>query len=153
MLTTVPPPPASAGLAAWLGRGFAAAGLGLVPWLFFLVHALPPATRAAGWPAAWAGLDALEALGLLTTGMALIRRCTWLCLPAAITATLLIVDAWFDITTSASGPAVTAAVAMAVFPELPAAVLCAVLAVRTLPCSAPRDSPGARARGRPTRPP
>jgi hypothetical protein len=122
----------------------------MVPWLFFLVHALPPATRAAGWPAAWAGLDALEALGLLTTGMALIRRCTWLCLPAAITATLLIVDAWFDITTSAS-------VAMAVFPELPAAVLCAVLAVRTVPCSAPRDSgplpsPPSSATVRPVRP-
>jgi hypothetical protein len=110
----------------------------MVPWLFFLAGTLAPATRAVHWPAAWTGLDSLEALGLLATGVALIRRCSWLCLPAAITATLLIVDAWFDITTSASGSAVTAAVAMAIFPELPTAVLCAVLAVRTAPCSAPR---------------
>jgi hypothetical protein len=124
----------------WLGCGFAVAGLSMVPWLVFLADTLPRVAQAAHWPAAWVGLDGLEAIGLLTTGLALIRRSSWVCLPAAITATLLVVDAWFDITTSASGSAVTTAVAMAVFSELPAAVLCAVLAVRTAPRSAPRES-------------
>lgn len=32
--------------------------------------AAPPAIRAAHWPAAWAGLDALEATGLMATGVA-----------------------------------------------------------------------------------
>jgi DNA-binding PadR family transcriptional regulator len=105
----------------------------MIPWVFILACSLPPAIRAAHWSTAWAGLDALEAAGLMTTGAALIGRCSWLRLPAAVTSTLLVVDAWFDITTSAPGHAATVAIAMAVFPELPIAGLCAVLAIRHAP--------------------
>ena len=98
--------------------------------------------RAAHWAAAWAGLDGLEAVGLITTGVSLIRRYSWLCLPAAVTSTLLVVDAWFDVATSASGSAATAAIAMAVFPELPMAGLCAMLAVRNAPGRTLRRQPG-----------
>ena len=122
---------------SWLGRGVLLAGLAMIPWVLILACSLPPTIRAAHWSAAWAGLDALEAAGLMTTGAALIGRCSWLCLPAAITSTLLVADAWFDITTSAPGHAATVAIAMAVFPELPIAGLCAVLAIRHLPgCTA-----------------
>jgi hypothetical protein len=117
----------------WLGRGVLMAGLAMIPWVFILACSLPPATRAAHWPAAWAGLDALEAAGLMATGVALIGRYSWLCLPAAVTSTLLVIDTWFDITTSAPGPAATVAIAMAIFPELPMAGLCAVLAIRHAP--------------------
>jgi hypothetical protein len=117
----------------WLGRGLLTAGLVMIPWVFILACSLPPAIRAAHWPAAWAGLDALEAAGLMATGVALIGRYSWLCLPAAVTSTLLVIDAWFDITTSAPGPAATVAIAMAIFPELPMAGLCAVLAIRHAP--------------------
>jgi hypothetical protein len=129
---------------SWLGRGLLIAGLGMIPWVLVLACTLPSATRAAHWAAAWAGLDGLEAVGLITTGVALIRRYSWLCLPAAVTSTLLLVDAWFDIATSAPGPAATAAIAMAVFPELPMAGLCAVLAIRNAPGCTPcyrRESP------------
>jgi hypothetical protein len=54
-------------------------------------------------------------------------------LPAAITATLLVIDAWFDVTTSAPGSAATEAIAMAVFPELPMAGLCVLLAMLNAP--------------------
>jgi DNA-binding PadR family transcriptional regulator len=118
---------------SWLGRGVLIAGLAMIPWVFILACSLPSAIRAAHWSTAWAGLDALEAAGLMTTGAALIGRCSWLCLPAAITSTLLVVDAWFDITTSAPGHAATVATAMAVFPELPIAGLCAALAIRHAP--------------------
>ncbi len=118
---------------SWLGRAVLIAGLAMIPWVFILACSLPPATRAAHWSTAWAGLDGLEAVGLITTGVALIGRYGWLCLPAAVTSTLLVIDAWFDVTTSAPGPAVTAAVAMAVLPELPMAGLCAVLAIRHAP--------------------
>jgi hypothetical protein len=122
-----------------LGRGVLAAGLAMIPWVFILACSLPSTTRAVHWSTAWAGLDALEAVGLMTTGVALIGRRSWLCLPAAITSALLVVDAWFDITTSAPGPAATVAIAMAVFPELPMAGLCAVLAIRHAPgCTARR---------------
>lgn len=118
---------------SWLGRGVLIAGLAMVPWVFILACSLPSTTRAAHWSTAWAGLDGLEAVGLMTTGVALIRGYSWLCLPAAVTSTLLVVDAWFDVATSAPGPAVGAATAMAVFPELPMAGLCAVLAIRNAP--------------------
>jgi hypothetical protein len=117
----------------WLGRGVLIAGLAMIPWVFILACSLPPTMRAAHWPAAWAGLDAAEAIGLMTTGVAMIGRDSWLCLPAAVTSTLLVIDAWFDITTSAPGRAATAAIALAVFPELPMAGLCAVLAIRHAP--------------------
>ena len=122
---------------SWLGRGVLIAGLAMIPWVLILACSLPPTIRAAHWSTAWAGLDALEAAGLMTTGAALIGRCSWLCLPAAITSTLLVADAWFDITTSAPGHAATVAIAMAVFPELPLAGLCAALAIRHAPgCTA-----------------
>lgn len=116
----------------WLGRGLVVVGAGMVPWLLVLARTLPASPRAAHWPIAWVGLDGLEALGLLVTGVALIRRRSWLCLAAAVTATLLVVDAWFDVITSAPGSATAVAIAMAACPELPMAVLCAVLAVRSL---------------------
>jgi len=118
---------------SWLGRGVLIAGLATIPWVLILACSLPPTIRAAHWSTAWAGLDALEAAGLMTTGAALIGRCSWPGLPAAITSRLLVVDAWFDITTSAPGHAATVAIAMAVFPELPIAGLCAVLAIRHAP--------------------
>ena len=125
---------------SWLGRGILLAGLGMIPWAFILASTLPSTTRAEHWPAAWAGLDGMEATALITTGVALIRRHRWLCLPAAITSTLLLIDAWFDIATSAPGSAVMVAIGTAVFPELPMAGLCAVLAVRNPPVPPPAPS-------------
>jgi len=49
-------------------------------------------------------------------------------LTAAAGATLLVTDAWFDVTTAASGAARTQALLSAILLELPAAVLCASLA-------------------------
>jgi hypothetical protein len=120
------------GRPAWLGRGLVVAGAGMFPWLLVLTLTLPASPRAAHWPIAWVGLDGMEALGLLATGVALIRRHSWLCLAAAVTATLLVVDAWFDVITSAPGSATAVAIAMAACLELPTAILCAVLAVRSL---------------------
>jgi hypothetical protein len=132
--------PADRPATSWLGRGILLAGLGMIPWVFILASTLPSTTRAEHWPAAWTGIDGMEAAGLITTGVALIRSHRWLCLPAAVTSALLVVDAWFDITTSAPGPAATVAIALAIFPELPMAGLCAVLAVRNAPVPPPAPS-------------
>jgi hypothetical protein len=53
-------------------------------------------------------------------------------LTATAGATLLAVDAWFDVTTAAPGSAHVQAILSAVFLELPAAVLCGLLARRGL---------------------
>lgn len=114
----------------WLAIALTASGAGLIPWLVVLATCLPVTTRAWNWSTAWAGLDSLEALGLLGTGLLLIRRDARYHLTAAATAALLLADAWFDVTTSAPGPDRMIAIAMAAGVELPAAAACAALAAR-----------------------
>jgi hypothetical protein len=65
-----------------------------------LATTLPGKYHAAHWPAAWVGLDTLEAVGLITTGLLALRGDRRLPSAATATATLLAVDAWFDMTTS-----------------------------------------------------
>jgi hypothetical protein len=127
----------------WVGPAFMAVGLGMIPWIAVLAITLPASTRAAHWPLAWAGLDAMEGAGLLGTGVLLIRRDARCCLAAAVTATLIAADAWFDVTTAAPGAGELTAVLMAAFVEVPAVLLCAALAIRT--CS--RPGPGASKAG------
>ncbi|WP_433887468.1 hypothetical protein [Streptomyces sp. CA-111067] len=115
--------------AGWL---LVACGLALLPWLYVLATGLPPTATAAHWPVAWVGLDALEALGLIATGLLAARGDRRHALAAAATATLLVVDAWFDTTTAAPGGDLATAVAIALGAELPLAALCGRLALRAL---------------------
>jgi phosphoribosylamine---glycine ligase len=105
-----------------------AAGLGLLPWMVYLAVSLPASPRAWHWPAAWVGLDALEAAGLAATGVLLRRGDARYCLTAIATSAFLITDAWFDVTTAPAGSGVLESAAMALFAELPTAAVCAVLA-------------------------
>ncbi|MGW5434660.1 hypothetical protein ACWET9_47415 [Streptomyces sp. NPDC004059] len=123
-----PRPPRGMRRAGWL---LVACGLALLPWLYVLATGLPATATAAHWPVAWVGLDALEALGLIATGLLAARGDRRHALAAAATATLLVVDAWFDTTTAAPGGFATA-VAMALGAELPLAALCGRLALRAL---------------------
>ncbi|MFF4017652.1 hypothetical protein [Streptomyces sp. NPDC001843] len=112
----------------WPGIALIGCGLAMLPWLLVLAAALPATPSVPHWSAAWVGLDALEALGLTVTGVLLLRRDPRHPLAAAATAALLIVDAWFDIVTSAPGAELAGAIAMAAGAELPMAALCVVLA-------------------------
>ena len=113
----------------WLARALVVAGLGMIPWLVLLATQLPASTVAVHWSTAWVGLDAMETIGLLATGTLLLRRDPRCCLAATVTATLIFVDAWFDVTTSQPGLAQLTAILMAAFIELPVSVLCAALAL------------------------
>jgi hypothetical protein len=98
-----------------------ASGVALLPWLVVLALTLPQGKLA------WTGLDAMEALGLILTGLLTLRRHPLRPVAAGGTAALLVMDAWFDVTTSAGG-ALAAALLMAVLAELPLAALCGRLA-------------------------
>ncbi|WP_440573722.1 hypothetical protein [Streptomyces sp. AC154] len=115
------------GRAGWL---LVVCGLALLPWLYVLATGLPAAATAARWQVPWMGLDALEAVGLIGTGVLAARGDRRHRLAATAAATLLVVDAWFDTTTAAAGSDLATAIAMAVCAELPLAALCAWLAVR-----------------------
>jgi hypothetical protein len=111
----------------WLFAGLAAL---MVPWTAYVFVALPPSQRAAHYDLAWGGFDA-ALLGLIAaTAYAAVRHSRWLPVAAAATATLLVVDAWFDVVTAPHRRELWAAMAMAVLVELPLAAVCGWLAVR-----------------------
>ena len=83
--------------------GMAAGGVGMLPWLVYLAVSLPPSAVAWHWPAAWVGLDVMEAAGLTCTGALMLRKDGRYCLTAIATAMLLTTDAWFDVTTAPPG--------------------------------------------------
>ncbi|MFC5910301.1 hypothetical protein [Streptacidiphilus monticola] len=96
---------------------YAGLGLALLPWMCLL---------AASGEWNWVALDAAEAAGLVTTGLAagaLARSA------ALATAGLLLLDAALD-TATATGPGLTQAWLMALLIELPLAVSCLLTAAR-----------------------
>jgi membrane-associated protease RseP (regulator of RpoE activity) len=112
----------------WIGVLFAAAALVLVPWVVFLVRALPSDHRSAHWDVAWGGFDVALALLLVGAAVAAWRRSPWLEGAAAAAATLLFVDAWFDVLTASSRAELIAAILEAALVELPMAVFCVLIA-------------------------
>lgn len=93
----------------------------LVPWTIFLGFSLPDQYRAHHWRLAWAGFDCLLLVGLSVTGYLGWHR-RQAVIPALIgTATLLICDAWFDITLDLGTSDVWSSVASAALIELPLA--------------------------------
>lgn len=129
--TTTPPHPTPTSRATRrIARLLLASGLGLLPWMYVLAAGLPAVMTAPRWPAAWIGLDVLEAAGLIATGLLVSRGDRRHALAAAATAALLVVDAWFDTMTATSNSDLGAAIAMALCPELPLAAVCGWLAIR-----------------------
>lgn len=104
---------------------FAAVGAGLVPWSAVLAAALPSTTTARHWNLAWYGLDLGEATAATTTAWMLARHDQRAAQSAAVLATLLCVDAWFDVCTASPGLGLAVAVAEAALLELPLAAAAA----------------------------
>lgn len=98
-----------------------ATGTFLLPWCVLLGLTLPATAEAQHWSLAWAGLDGAEAMAALSTAVLLRRADPHAGLTAVAGGTLLLVDAWFDVCTSAPGLAHALAVAEACCLELPLA--------------------------------
>jgi hypothetical protein len=110
--------------ARYIAPFFGLAGLVLIPWTIWLTFSLPAHHETENWKTVWAGFDLAEAAALIATAVTALRRSAWLAPVAAITGTLLCVDAWFDITLEAGGKHLLAAVLEAAFVELPLAAIC-----------------------------
>jgi hypothetical protein len=100
----------------------------LVPWTVFIAVALPSRQLSPHYDIAWVGFDVFLCMGLAATGYFTLRRSRWLPVPAAATAAMLFVDAWFDVVTSPSGRDLVAAILLAAFVEVPLSALCLFLA-------------------------
>jgi hypothetical protein len=95
----------------------------LVPWIVYLGLELPERTTSAHWDIAWVGFDAMEFAALAVTGWAAYLRSTWVEVAATASAVLLLVDAWFDVTTANGGWNLAQAAALGIGIELPLAAL------------------------------
>ncbi len=108
----------------WIPPLFLLFALGLAPWVAWLFISLPDAEVANHWRLAWGGFDLFLAVGLAATGVALVRRSPLAEIFAAMTAALLLSDAWFDTMTSRGTLTLAIAVAEAVLCEIPLAIVC-----------------------------
>jgi hypothetical protein len=114
----------------WVAPLFAFAALALIPWVIVLVSALPAAHRVTHWAAAWAGLDVAVVAMLVTVAACVWRRSGWVEPVASAAATLLLVDAWFDLTTASAAGGPARPLGAAILVEVPLAIACLALARR-----------------------
>ena len=114
----------------WTGPMFALFSLILLPWTIYLGESLPTRQLSAHYDAAWAGFDVILMVALACTAYFALRRSRHLATAATATATLLVVDAWFDVLTTPSGQ-LAESILLAVAVELPLAAVCMWLSLHT----------------------
>jgi hypothetical protein len=78
----------------------------------------------------WVDFDMIEVLAIGLTAYLAFRLDARVLFPATVMATLLVVDAWFDVTTSTNSNAATGALILALAVELPTAALSLYVASR-----------------------
>jgi hypothetical protein len=112
---------------AWLYTG---AAVVLLPWITYLAITLPKRDLDRHYRLAWVGFDCLLVFAIVRTAYMAFRIDPRVQFPATATATLLFVDAWFDVTTSGSRNAALEALLLALLVEIPAALFSLHLARR-----------------------
>ncbi|MBR7835764.1 hypothetical protein KDL01_21000 [Actinospica durhamensis] len=108
----------------WCGTLLLALGVLTLPWTAGLAVMLPSSERSAHYDISWTGFDLLLCGLLLHTGWSIARHRPGGELSAAMTGTLLVVDAWFDVLSAPDAAQLLTASAMALLVELPLAALC-----------------------------
>jgi hypothetical protein len=111
-------------LPRWVTVLLGLVAVGLVPWILYLTFALPSRHVTFHYDTAWIGFDVGLTAAFAATAWATFRGSQWLVPLAAVTGTMLVCDAWFDVVTSQSGGEMWEAVAEAALAELPLAAVC-----------------------------
>jgi hypothetical protein len=114
----------------WAGPLFALFSLILLPWTIYLGETLPSRQLSPNYDTAWAGFDVILLVALASTAYFALRRSRYLSTAATATATLLVVDAWFDVLTTPSAQR-PESIVLAVLVELPLAAVCTWLSLHT----------------------
>ena len=97
--------------------------IALAGWIAILLLTLPERFTSSDWQAVWVGLDVAELLGFAATAWAAWHQRQVVIFCMIITATLLVCDAWFDLTLDYGSSGFTASILSAVLAELPLAFL------------------------------
>ena len=117
-------------LVRWMIPFYALMAAAMLPWVAYLAWTLPARNVAAHYRLAWVGFDLLLCAALARTAYLAWRRSPFVVNIASATAALLVVDAWFDVTTSPGGDDLMLSAVLALLVELPLAVLSLLLAAR-----------------------
>jgi hypothetical protein len=116
-------------LPRWLGPLAVCCAVGIIPWIVYLALTLPARTRAVDYDIAWVGYDAAMCAVLATLAYCALRRTMATGAIAAVAATMLVIDAWFDIVTTDKRDQLMMAIISAAFVEIPLAIVCAWVAI------------------------
>lgn len=118
---------------SWATILFVVISLGLIPWTIYLSFALPQHHLSRNWDITWVGLDAALIGSLLATAILAKLKSIYMVMAAVIVGTLFLTDAWFDILSyHVASHGFYEAVGMAVFGEIPMAIMSFSLSVHAL---------------------
>lgn len=104
----------------------------LAAWIGVLAVTLPRYYRAGDWRGAWVGFDVAELLVFTTTAWAAWRGRQLLIMCLVVLATLLLADAWFDVTLNVRTSGFMFSLLSALLVEIPLAVIAITGARRLL---------------------
>ncbi len=116
----------------------AGAAVLLVPWTVYLAQTLPDRYDTGQWRAAWVGFDVALLLCFAAGAWLGLRRRRSAVPLLSATAALLCCDAWFDVMLGWTSAERWTSIALAVFVEIPVAVVLALAARRLLSTTMPR---------------
>ena len=104
----------------------------MLAWIIYLRFALPHSYMAQNWRLAWIGFDSFLFISLISTYLSESRKSIKK-IPFAITsATLLVIDAWFDVITSRAGGDRDLAILLALTIEIPLAIVLSIYAKKSV---------------------
>jgi hypothetical protein len=115
-------------LPRWLGPLAVCCLIGMLPWIVYLALTLPARAHADHYNLAWIGFDCAMWTVLAALAFFALRHHPATGPVAAIASAMLIIDAWFDVTTS-HGSEFLVSLLLAVLAEVPLAILCAWAAI------------------------
>jgi hypothetical protein len=107
----------------WAVAFFLGGAVLLIPWDVLMFSVPQVVDVPKHWVLVWGGFDCFLILGFGVTAYRLITRSPRGAVTAAMTGTMLLIDAWFDVLTTHRGGELVS-ILMAVFAEIPCAVIC-----------------------------
>jgi len=98
-----------------------------LPWTLWLTFTLPSRHVTTHYDVAWVVFDCGLFCAFAATAWCAVKASQWLVPFAAVTGTMLVCDAWFDVVTSVGSGDALEAILEALFAELPLAAVCALI--------------------------
>jgi hypothetical protein len=114
-------------LPRWVTSLLMLTAAGLLPWTLWLTFTLPSRHVTEHYDVAWVIFDCALFVAFASTAWCAVKSSQWLVPLAAVTGTMLICDAWFDVVTSIGSGEALEAILEALLAELPLATVCALI--------------------------